>query len=80
MKGVSEDMYIISLADAAELKRLAEEKFSVKLHFHDGCGGQYFSLEEAAEAGLKSWIAEYADGKGLTVEFEEDGKGFIIRK
>lgn len=71
-------MFIISLAEAAELKRIAGEKFAVSLHFHDSCGGQYFSLDEPADAGLMAWLSEYAEGKKLRVLFSEDGLGFYL--
>lgn len=33
----------ISITEASELKRAVLDNFGVTLHFHDGCGGQYFS-------------------------------------
>ena len=36
---------ILSFDDVRELKREVAEKFSAPVHFHDGCGGQYFTLE-----------------------------------
>lgn len=36
----------ISITEAAELKRAILDNFGVTLHFHDGCGGQYFTLDE----------------------------------
>lgn len=73
-------MVVLSLMEAIELKCLSQEKFGVHLHFHDGCGGQYFSLEDEADKGLKDCIREYTDKKGLKTVFEEDGKGFYIIK
>lgn len=36
----------ISITEASELKRAVLDNFGVTLHFHDGCGGQYFTLDE----------------------------------
>ena len=36
-----------SYSQVLEFKRILDEKFGVYLHFHDACGGQYFSFDEA---------------------------------
>ena len=38
-----------SYSQVLEFKRILDEKFGVYLHFHDACGGQYFSFDEAEE-------------------------------
>ena len=35
-----------SYSQVLEFKRILDEKFGVYLHFHDACGGQYFSFDE----------------------------------
>ena len=70
---------IIGLTEAAELKREAAEKFSVQIHFHDGCGGQYFTVEEPAEE-VKEFIAEFLSFKKLKPVFSEDGSSFYVEK
>ena len=70
---------IISLTDAAELKREAAEKFSVQIHFHDGCGGQYYTVEEPTEE-LKKYIAEFLTSKKMKPVFSEDGSSFYVEK
>ncbi|MGN0695977.1 MAG: hypothetical protein ACI4J5_04335 [Oscillospiraceae bacterium] len=68
---------IISISDAAELKKAAEEKLSAKLHFHDGCGGQYFTAEEPS-AELRDFIAGYLAAKSMKAIFSADGSSFSV--
>ena len=37
----------ISITEASQLKKEILERFGTVLHFHDGCGGQYFTLEKS---------------------------------
>lgn len=71
-------MSVLSLEEAARLKALVMETFSVQLHFHDGCGGQYFSVDEPADEKMQEWIANYAKTKKLHVEFADDRLGFYL--
>ncbi|MCB7320655.1 RDAC family protein [Lacrimispora sp. 210928-DFI.3.58] len=73
-------MTVISLTEAAKLKAVLKDNFSVQLHFHDSCGGQYFSLDEPAEESLRQWIADYAEEKRLRAVFTEDRCGFYLVK
>ena len=70
---------VISIADAAELKKQAFDKFSAKVHFHDGCSGQYFSLE-SSEPSLIDFIRNFFAQRNLSVEFSEDMLNFTIKK
>ena len=63
----------ISITEAAELKRAILDNFGVTLHFHDGCGGQYFTLDE-----IKRFIESYFDKKGMTVTFIARGTQFSV--
>ena len=38
--------YTFQYAEVLELKKACAEHFPDHVHFHDGCGGQYFSLDE----------------------------------
>ena len=66
---------IIGLAEAAELKREAAEKFSSEIHFHDGCGGQYFTVDKPTEE-LEAFIAEFLAEKNLKPVFDDSGEAF----
>lgn len=70
---------VISLTEAAELKRAAEERFSARIHFHDGCGGQYFTVEEPTEE-LKEYIAEFLAAQNMKPVFADGGRSFCIEK
>lgn len=70
---------IVSLSDAAELKKEIEEKFSVKIHFCDGCGGQYFTVDRPTEE-LKEFITAFFAAKNLKTVFADDGEHFTVRK
>jgi len=35
----------LDYSDVLEMKKTVDEKFHLNVHFHDGCGGQYFSLD-----------------------------------
>ena len=45
-----------SYSQVLEFKRILDEKFGVYLHFHDACGGQYFSFDEAEKDEVLSLI------------------------
>ena len=42
--------YTFQYAEVLELKKACAEHFPDHVHFHDGCGGQYFSLDEENDA------------------------------
>ena len=63
---------ILSITDVAELKKETEERFSAKIHFHDGCGGQYFIVENLTEE-LKGFITAFFSKRNLKAVFLENG-------
>lgn len=69
----------ISITEASELKRAVLDNFGVTLHFHDGCGGQYFTLDERNEE-IKRFIESYFDKKGITVTFIARGNTVLCRR
>ena len=52
--------YTFQYAEVLELKKACAEHFPDHVHFHDGCGGQYFSLDEENDA-LCGFIAGYKE-------------------
>lgn len=69
----------ISISDAAGLKREIAEKFSVQIHFHDGCGGQYFTIENPTEE-LKEYIRTFFARQNANVLFSENGEQFSVKE
>jgi hypothetical protein len=69
----------ITWNEAIELKARAKEQFSAEIHFHDCCGGQYFSLETSDEK-LKSFIENYFANKSLKAVFSDDGLQFTVHR
>lgn len=70
---------ILSLSDAAELKKEVAERFSVKVHFCDSCGGQSFTVESPSEE-LKKFISAFFAAKNLQAVFSENGEQFTVKK
>lgn len=71
-------MYL-SLFDAAEIKNEIAERFSVQIHFHDGCGGQYFSIDNPNEKTEEDIIAYFAE-RNLKADFTENREYFSVKK
>ena len=69
--------HIFEYSEVLKLKAVCAERFPDHVHFHDGCGGQYFSLDEENGA-LRDLICEYFSAAGLRAEFSEDGKIFTV--
>ena len=68
---------IFTLSEAAELKKEMYNNLGIQLHFHDGCGGQYFSLEKSDETAMKK-ITEFFENKNLRAVFSQDGMSFTV--
>ena len=43
-------MIILTLAEVIRLKEEVKKYAAVNIHFHDGCGGQYFTIDKADDA------------------------------
>ena len=68
---------LLTLSEVSALKAAMAEK-GVAVHFHNTCGSQYFTLDEAGEA-AKSAIEDYfAARPGTKLVFQPDGLGFYI--
>lgn len=67
----------VSFTLAAELKKAAAEKFTSAIHFHDGCGGQFFTVDEPSEE-LKNFITDFFAAKNMKPVFSDDGTSFTL--
>ena len=70
---------ILSISDVVDLKKAIAEKFSSQIHFHDGCGGQYFSVDELTDD-MKTFLIEYFSVRKLNVHFSGSGDSFTIEE
>ena len=70
---------ILNLSEVTKLKKEVSDRFSAELHFHDGCGGQYFSLDEISDE-LRKCITAYFADKNMQAVFSEDGLSFTVKK
>ena len=70
-------MSTLTLSEAAELKKTVESRFNTEVHFHDCCGGQSFSLNEA-DACAAEFIKNYLSEKGLCAVFSDNGLHFTV--
>lgn len=62
-----------------ELKNAAALNFTDKIHFHDACGGQYFSLDQSNEK-MVEFIKDYFDKKVINAVFTDDKLNFYLEK
>lgn len=63
--------------EVLKLKEACAVHFSDHVHFHDGCGGQYFNLDEKNDE-LRRFICEYFERQGMTAEFAGDEMTFTV--
>lgn len=70
-------MPIIDFSKVINLKEAVQNEFGEKVHFHDACGGQYFTLENTSPK-LQKFITEQVQALGYTTEFSPDGLSFTI--
>lgn len=71
-------MAMISFDEVLKLKEAVKNEFGEKVHFHDQCGGQYFTLEVKNNRALQSFIEEYFKKLKLKAEFSDDGSSFDL--
>lgn len=69
----------VTLTEATKLKKEVNDRFSAQIHFNDGCGGQYFSLDESNDA-LKKYITAYFADINMQAVFSENGLYFTVKK
>lgn len=68
----------LDYSQVLEMKKAVDEVFHLNVHFHDACGGQYFSLDEKPSQELEDFITEYFAKKNIAVEFTTDRKRFTL--
>lgn len=73
-------MAVLGIDEVLKLKENLERLFNAKLHLHDSCGGQYFSLEEKYNAEFEEYLSNYFNSKNLTVIFTDDKQGFYVKR
>ncbi|MCH5324046.1 MAG: hypothetical protein J1E39_02425 [Eubacterium sp.] len=71
-------MDIISLSDAAQIKKEISDRFGVDLHFCDSCGGQSFAMDKTSDE-IKEYITQFWDSRNMSARFSEDGLRFTVR-
>ena len=72
-------MAVLSLTEAANLKRYIWEHFHVNLHIHDQCAGQFFSLDEKDDR-VREFIVQNFNKRGIPVQVSKDGKYFFTEQ
>ncbi len=72
-------MTILALDEIIELRKEVTEKFNKKVHVHDTCPAQSFSLDEK-NLEVQNFITGYFNKKGLEAEFSSDGLFFTVKK
>ena len=72
-------MLTLSLLEVNELKTSAEQQFGIKIHFHDCCGAQSFSVDSMTPE-AQTFIRTYFEEKGLQAEFSDDMRAFVVRE
>lgn len=67
----------LDYSEVLKLKAACAENFSDHVHFHDGCGGQFFSLDERNDS-LREFICGYFDKLGIRADFTDSGLEFTL--
>ncbi|MCR5265710.1 MAG: hypothetical protein K6E29_03845 [Cyanobacteria bacterium RUI128] len=68
----------IDITKIIELKNILEEKFESKLHLHDTCGGQYFSVENLTPS-AKDYIEYYFSERNYQTIYDNDNEFHLER-
>ena len=69
--------HIFEYSEVLELKAACAGHYPDHVHFHDGCGGQYFYLDEKND-GLRQFICDYFEKRGMTAFFFDDEMTFTV--
>ena len=72
-------MTTLTISEVSEFKSSIEKQFGIKIHFHDSCGGQYFSSGTTI-SDMKDYILAYMKEKGLRAEFSDDMHSFFVKE
>lgn len=68
----------LDYSDVLKMKKAVDSVFHINVHFHDACGGQYFSLDEKPSDDLKSYIVNYFEKSNIKVNFNSDFQIFTL--
>lgn len=71
-------MAIIDFTNVVKLKKTVENEFGENIHFHDACGGQYFTLENTSTE-LQKFITSYLKKLGYNTKFDKNGLSFTLK-
>ena len=70
-------MTIISFDEVLKLKQACNEKFKEHVHFHDACGGQYFTLETDSDE-IRDFIVDFMKKMNCKITFDKTKMSFTI--
>lgn len=70
-------MPIIDFSEVLKIKDAVKEKFGEKVHFHDACGGQYFTLEKTNPE-IVEFIKTFMLKQGYKADFDPKGFSFTL--
>lgn len=68
----------MSYSEVLLLKKAVDEVFHLNVHFHDACGGQYFSLDDEPSEELVAFIVDYFNRKNISVRFACKNQTFTL--
>ncbi len=74
----SEVVKMLNLFEANELIKSIKESNGAKLHLHDTCGGQYFTIDNGNEETI-SLIIEYLTIKKQKYSIQKDNMSFTVK-
>ena len=70
-------MTTIDFSNVIKIKNAVNEKFGEYVHFHDACGGQYFSLETDSDD-IRDFIKDFMLKIDYKVIFDKSGLSFTL--
>lgn len=68
-------MATIGLFEVIDLKKELDKRFGAKLHMHDTCGGQSFTLEKSSDE-IQEYIKGFFDKQKVEIKFSSSGLDF----
>lgn len=70
----------LSYPQVLKIKKALDERFGVYLHFHDACGGQYFSFDQRQNDEVFDFLSECFAPLGGTLDISTDRLTFAVLK
>ena len=70
---------LLDLSEIIYLRKLILDNFDEKLHVHDTCGGQYFTLDTQID-GINTFINQYLNKNKLYAKFSDDKLSFTVEQ